>query len=133
MKPLYLACVSAFVFSCTAAYSFELEKVLILDIENINAQANAIRMIEDLCPNVEDASICKLEFEVALKQFAVVGNLLKRAAIAHPGEQRQRFVVRARNAFERGELLYQLALVQNTPVASSDLMDAAKQLAKQPE
>ena len=115
------------------ARSFELAKILVLDIENLTSQANTVRMIQELCPSVEDTRICKLEFEIALQQFAIVGLLLKRAAITHTGEQREKIITRARNAHERGELLYQLAIVQNAPPVSPDLIDAAKLLAKPTE
>lgn len=133
MKSPYMACMCAVTLASTMipARGFELEKILVLDVEIVNAQVNTVQMIENLCPGVEEASICQLEFQLALKQFTIVARLLRMAAISHSGPQRQKIIARARRAFERGELLYQVALVENTPPVPDDLMDAAKLLSQQ--
>jgi len=134
MKALYMACRSACALVTTVpARSFELDKILVLDIEIVNAQVNTVQMIENLCPGVEEASICQLEFQLALKQFMIVARILRRAAIAHSDPRREKLIARARRTFERGELLYQVALVENTPPVPEDLMDAAKLLSQQAE
>ncbi len=102
-----------------------------LDVENLDAQRNVVDVIANLCPGVEEASICQLEFQLALKEFTIVARILRMAAIAHSGPQREKLITRARRTFERGQLLYDIALVENMPPVPDDLMDAAKLLSQQ--